>query len=258
MTDAQPDPRASLSAPLCESRELTRLRAELASERAQAELRSRIFRLLSHEFRTPLTVILSSTELLQTYGERWDAIKRNGHLGKIAHSVELLSALLDDVLLFNKVQAGALQVAEAPPVQSLRDFLQSLIADFPDEAIARRIRLDCPALDFALDADLLAPALRNLLHNALHYTQGAVELRAWRQGQDLWLQVDDEGPGFPEEERQRLFEPFFRGSASQGIPGTGLGLAVVQGCTHLLGGEIRCLARSPQGSSFQMRFEDRR
>ena len=257
MSDAQPDPRASLSTHSCESLELVQLRAELASERSQAELRSRIFRLLSHEFRTPLTVILSSTELLQTYGERWDALRRNGHLTKIAHSVELLSALLDDVLLFNKVQAGVLEAVDAPPIQSMQGFLQGLIDDIPDEVQARRMHLDCPPIDFALDTELLSPALRNLLHNALHYTKGDVELRVWRQDGSLWLQVDDEGPGFSEEEQVHLFEPFFRGASAQGIPGTGLGLAVVQGCVRLLGGEVFCHPRSPCGSTFQLQFEDR-
>ncbi len=257
MSDAQLEPRASLSALPCENLELVQLRAELASERSQAELRSRIFRLLSHEFRTPLTVILSSTELLQTYGERWDALRRNGHLTKIAHSVELLSALLDDVLLFNKVQAGVLEAVDAPPSQPMREFLQSLIDDLPDETQAQRVHLDCPAFDFALDTELLSPALRNLLHNALHYTKGDVELRAWRQDGSLWLQIDDEGPGFSQEEQVHLFEPFFRGTSAQGIPGTGLGLAVVQGCVRLLGGEVLCHPRAPCGSTFQLQFEDR-
>jgi len=257
MSDAQPEPRASLSALPCESLELVQLRAELASERTQAELRARIFRLLSHEFRTPLTVILSSTELLQTYGERWDTFKRNGHLTKIAHSVELLSALLDDVLLFNKIQAGVLEAVGAPPVQPMQGFLQSLIEDISDDSQARRVHLECPPIDFALDTELLSPALRNLLHNALHYTKGGIELRAWRQDGSLWLQVDDEGPGFSEEERLRLFEPFFRGVSAQGIPGTGLGLAVVQSCVRLLGGEVRCRPHSPCGSTFQLQFEDR-
>jgi signal transduction histidine kinase len=233
--------------------EILRLRTELLHEKAQAEVRTRIFRLLSHEFRTPLTVILSSTELLQVYGERWASEKRGIHLGRIASSVELLSSLLDDVLLFNRLQADAVEVMTATYPQPLQEFLQDVVSGTEN---AGRVSLECPEIQTRLDTSLLRTILRNLLSNALRYTKGGVFVHASQDASELILQVDDEGPGFPPSEAKALFEPFFRGVRSQGTPGTGLGLAVVQQCVILLGGTINYQSLDCGGTRFIVKLKE--
>jgi len=235
--------------------EIQQLRSELLQEKAQAEVRTRIFRLLSHEFRTPLTIILSSTELLQVYGERWSGEKRGIHLGKIASSVDLLSSLLDDVLLFNRLQADAVEVITSSSSQPLREFLHEVVVDCASQDVDRVV-FSCDEIQTRLDTSLLRTIVRNLLGNALRYTKGNVSIQVQQDSSGLCLHVDDEGPGFPPSEAASLFEPFFRGIRSQGTPGTGLGLAVVQQCVDLLGGSIAYLPLENGGSRFLIKLKE--
>lgn len=235
--------------------EIQKLRSELLQEKAQAEVRTRIFRLLSHEFRTPLTIILSSTELLQVYGERWSGEKRGIHLGKIASSVDLLSSLLDDVLLFNRLQADTVEVVTPSSSQPLREFLQEVVADCANQEV-HRVTLVCDEIHTRLDGSLLRTIVRNLLGNALRYTGASVSIEVRQDPSGVRMQVDDEGPGFPPSEAALLFEPFFRGIRSQGTPGTGLGLAVVQQCVNLLGGSIAYLPLENGGSRFLIKLKE--
>jgi signal transduction histidine kinase len=251
MPDA-PDPhRSQADAVLIES-----LRKELARERSQGEVRSRIFRLLSHEFRTPLTIILSSTELLQVYGEKWPQEKRAVHLGKIVNAVGLLSSQLDDVLLFNKMQADAVVASQSEEPWSMAKALADLLQESEIEIQRDRLEVVCQeSIELRLDRRLMLQVLRNLVHNALRYTAGKVVLEMDIGTPDcLRASVRDEGDGFSATEQEHLFEPFFRGQTAQGKPGTGLGLAIVRECVRILGGEIRYEAMEPRGSRFVLEF----
>lgn len=229
----------------------------LENERSQQEVRARIFRLLSHEFRTPLTIILSSTELLQAYGEKWPQEKRAVHLGKIVHAVGLLSSQLDDVLLFNRMQANSVEAVRSTQPWAIRSAFEELTGESDIEVHASRIELACDAeLEISLDRRLALQVLRNLLHNALRYTRGSVRLCAKVANGELAVSVEDEGEGFPEPEREHLFEPFFRGRAAQGQPGTGLGLAIVKECVRIMGGCIRYEPADPHGSRFVLEFKE--
>jgi signal transduction histidine kinase len=251
-----PEPATNPDLSALESR-ILHLQRELDRERSQGEIRSRIFRLLSHEFRTPLTIILSSTELLQVYGEKWGQEKRSVHLGKIVNAVGLLSSQLDDVLLFNKMQADAVECARTEEPWGLLQAVATLLEDGEIDAQRFRVALELDAaVTVDLDRPLFLQVLRNLLHNALRYTDGAVRIAAHAHADRLRIAIEDEGEGFPDPEREHLFEPFFRGTSSQGKPGTGLGLAVVRECTRIMGGEIRYEAREPKGSRFVLEFRE--
>lgn len=252
-----PDARESADIEAMHER-IRELERALEHERSQEQVRARIFRLLSHEFRTPLTIILSSTELLQAYGEKWPQEKRAVHLGKIVHAVGLLSSQLDDVLLFNRMQANSVEAVRAAVPWGIRAAFEELRGESDIEPHAARVAVVCDAdLEIALDRRLALQVLRNLLHNALRYTRGEVRLsaRVCDVG-GLAVCVEDEGEGFPEAEREHLFEPFFRGHAAQGQPGTGLGLAIVKECVRIMGGGIRHEPVEPHGSRFVLEFKE--
>jgi len=238
--------------------EIARLRAELERERSQGEVRSRIFRLLSHEFRTPLTIILSSTELLQAYGEKWTQEKRAVHLGKIVNAVGLLSSQLDDVLLFNKMQADAVEHSLSDEPWGVVAAFEELLSEAETDAQRHRVVVSGDAsIETGLDRRLALQVLRNLLLNALRYTRGEVRLAVECAADGrVRLTVQDEGEGFSESEREHLFEPFFRGESAQGQPGTGLGLAIVRECVRIMGGGIRYEAVEPKGSRFVLEFPE--
>lgn len=233
------------------------LESVLENERSQQEVRARIFRLLSHEFRTPLTIILSSTELLQAYGEKWTQEKRAVHLGKIVHAVGLLSSQLDDVLLFNRMQANSVEAVGSSQPWAVRAAFEELVGESDIETHEARIDIRCEeGLEISLDRRLALQVLRNLLHNALRYTRGCVILSARISDDGFVVAVEDEGEGFPESEREHLFEPFFRGHAAQGQPGTGLGLAIVKECVRIMGGCIWFEPVEPRGSRFVLEFKE--
>lgn len=222
----------------------------LTRERETGELKSRMVATISHEFRTPLSVILSSADILRTYAGRLDEHQRAEHLAAIADSVGGMSALIQSVLTFSKAGAGRLEFH--PERHAPEDLLREVV-DEMHSATSRRcpIRLDCRGVDEPgwIDVTLLRLILVNLLGNAVKYSPpgSPVDLRARRVGDDLLFAVADRGIGIPEEDQKDLFQSFRRGRNTHGIPGTGLGLSIVKTCVDLHGGHIE-VGRSPEAT----------
>ncbi len=240
--------------------ENTRLRAAqaeteraLAREQESGELKSRVVATISHEFRTPLSVILSSAEILRNYSDRLDPAQRAEQLKSIEESVAGMSSLIQSVLAFSKAGAGRMEFH--PERQAPGDLMREVV----DEVLSATSRR-CPVefegrqLDEAgwIDATLLRLILVNLLGNAVKYSAAGspVELRARRAGDDLVFAVVDHGIGIPEEDLKTLFQSFRRGRNTHGIPGTGLGLSIVKTCVELHRGEVSVQSSPDIGTVF--------
>ena len=211
----------------------------LERERALGEMRMRFLSLVSHEFRTPLTVILSSSELLEHYGEAWTPEKRRSHFLRLQNAVTTMTSLLDNVSFLGRAESG--RIENAPDALALQRLLGAAIDDLaglrsPDQEV--RLALSPADATATLDPRILRAVVSNLLSNALRFSPSFqdVTISVTVTSKAMEIAVDDQGGGIPPSEADRIWEPFERGSNSTGIPGSGLGLAIVRRCMELVGG----------------------
>jgi len=217
------------------------LREERNKQAELAELKSRFVATTSHEFRTPLSVIMSSAEMLGAYGEVWPAEKAARHLDRIRNSAVNMTRMLEDVLLLGQAESGRLEFAPGP--LHLRTFCDELVAsaELADGA-SRRVQLEVEGPDEPVVADeaLLRHALGNLLSNALKYSppDEVVTFSAHSQGDTLRFSIEDRGIGISVDDQKHLFSSFHRGANVGRIRGSGLGLSIVKHAIDLQHGTI--------------------
>ncbi|MBO2011266.1 sensor histidine kinase [Hymenobacter negativus] len=230
------------------TRELTQA---LAAEQELGELKSRFVSMASHEFRTPLTAVLTSATLIEKYPATEQQGKRLRHLERIRTSVKHLTDILEEFLSVGRIEEGRVQ-AQASRVE-LPALLREAIADVEGlRKHSQRIEMQVDNTDpLWLDASLLRKVLVNLLSNALKYSgeHTTVAVRAnWGAGR-LTLSVQDAGIGISAEDQEHLFERFFRARNATNIPGTGLGLYIIARYLDLLGGTISLHSRLNVGTT---------
>jgi signal transduction histidine kinase len=225
----------------------------LEKERELNELKSQIVSVVSHEYRTPLTTILSSAELLEHYGHKWTDEKKHQHLRRIQTTVHHLTQLVSDVLLLDKAEAGKLEFNPTPldVVVFCRELVEQLQLTASNEHTIRFVSQG-EYTQVCLDEKLVRQILTNLLSNAIKYSHphGSVHFAvAFVQG-EVVFRIQDEGIGIPPEDQEQLFESFHRASNVGTIPGTGLGLAIVKKCVDLHGGQITMESEVGVGTTF--------
>jgi PAS domain S-box-containing protein len=228
------------------------LRESLEKEKELSELKSRFVTMASHEFRTPLSTVLSSTYLLSKYTTTEDNAKREKHIQRIISSVNLLNDILNDFLSVGKIEEGKIQVKNT--AFELQDFAQKTIAEMrmvaqPQQKIVYR---HIGPSDVCVDANLLKHILHNLLSNAIKFSpaHGIIEVFTQLEGDTLTLRVSDNGIGISKEDMKHLFERFFRATNAANVQGTGLGLHIVMKYVELMNGRISCHSELEQGTSF--------
>ncbi len=225
----------------------------LQRERELSRLKTSFVSLVSHEFRTPLGVILSSTEILERYHARLSAEQRAIQFTAIASAVHRMAHMMNEVLLLGRFDADRVEFHPAPI--DITSFCKRLVDEI---GISTRHR--CP-IDLLIrdeidqpiaDEYLLGHILTNLLSNAVKYSPpGArVELEILLQLQKLTLVIRDRGCGIPDIDRGRLFSAFQRGSNVGVVVGTGLGLVIVRRCVEIHGGTVSFTSREGEGTTF--------
>lgn len=237
--------------------EAERLRLELAKEREVIELKENFISTLSHDFRTPLAIILSSKESLQRYHDRLAPERRLEHLQHIDQQVQYINRLLDDVLTIGKARAGKLIFS--PEVLDLEAFCKEMIGQV--QAIDKDqhefvFHANGAFSNIKADPQLLQHILINLLTNAAKYSppNSRIDIKLSRETEAVMIEIADHGLGIPQSELPHLFEPFFRASNARKIKGTGLGLAIVKESVVVHGGTIDCTSREGQGTTFKLSF----
>jgi signal transduction histidine kinase len=227
-----------------ERRVLTRteeLHRALAHEKELSEMKSNFVSLVSHEFRTPLGVIMSAVEVLQRYFERLPADKRARHLEMIFRSTKNLANLIEEVLLLGRVEEGRMQFSPAPlDLEKLCRTLTDELLSATGGACPIRFRALSSLEGAVTDETVLRHILCNLLSNAVKYSEpgSPVEFTAARHQTHAVFTIRDRGIGIPTDDQPKLFTSFTRGRNVGTRPGTGLGLVVVQRCVQLHGGTI--------------------
>lgn len=223
-------------------------------------LKSTFVSMTTHEFRTPLTTIMSSQELLRHYGDRMTPQDRGETFDSIASAVQRMVAMLDQVLTIGKADAKLLEFLPKPMnlrllCSQLRDeVLAGQIAD--DSELDRALALTVDIGDDMVLADekLLRHILGNLLSNAIKYSPGGqgVRFTVLRDAKGLVFEVHDQGIGIPPEELPRLFGNFHRANNVGNIPGTGLGLTIVKRAVESHGGSIAVDSELGRGTRFRV------
>jgi signal transduction histidine kinase len=229
------------------------LKSSLEKEQELNELKTRFISTTSHEFRTPLTSVLSSAELIKRYGTKWSQDKIGEHLNRIKGSVEHLTKLLDDVLTISRADNG--KISYNPQLIDLKSLCEEIIAEAKSHSNDKHnfiFEYSVEKLNFMLDPKLIRFILVNLLSNAFKYSPdgGNVILQIIDDECSLFFTVEDNGIGIPEEDRKHLFDPFHRGNNVNEISGTGLGLSIVNKSTEIHSGKIVYKSLADHGTSF--------
>jgi PAS domain S-box-containing protein len=230
------------------------LRKTLEKEKELNELKSRFVSMTSHEFRTPLTTILSSSELLEFNRYRWTEEKQLTHLHRIQNAVHHLTQLLNDVLTLSRAEAGKLEFKPSPI--DLVPFCRELVEELqPSGVPTHEITFTHEGNDATvtvLDQRLLRHILGNLVSNAIKYSPegSTVEFSLTQRSDRVLFKIKDYGIGIPAEDQPRLFESFHRAENVGTIQGTGLGLAIVKQCVDLHGGEMTVESVVGKGTTF--------
>ena len=245
------------------------IRRTLEQEKKLNELKSRFVTMASHEFRTPLTSILSSAELLEHYSHKWTPEKQLKYLSRIQISVKHMTELLNDVLLLGKADAGKLKLV--PVKINLYQFCREMIEEIAISCQTHRIIFninsytssggdcgqksdkvgnDCSLV--YLDEKMLRHIINNLLSNAIKYSPDSdkVIFDLNCQSKQAVFKFQDFGIGVPPSELDQLFDSFHRADNVGSIPGTGLGLQIVKRSVDILGGAIQVDSQVNVGTTF--------
>lgn len=238
--------------------EIELLRA-LGREKELSQLKSDFVSTVSHEFRTPLGIIMSSAEILEDYLEELDRDERQHHLRSIARNTKRMSEMMEEVLVLGRLDAGRMDFKPAP--LELRSFCGRLVEEV-QSATSRACPIELSFRDLgetaAVSADerLLRHILLNLLTNAVKYSEAGrgVEFVVQREDKDIVCRIRDHGIGIPEGDLSWLFSAFHRGRNVGQRPGTGLGLVIVKRCVELHGGTIHVESKLGQGTLMTVRI----
>ncbi|MBE0691380.1 MAG: PAS domain-containing sensor histidine kinase, partial [Anaerolineae bacterium] len=233
------------------------LRMELDKEKELLQLKERFISVVSHEFRSPLAVIISSAELVHLYHDRMATDRQLKHVHEIMSQAEFMVGLLDDVLTVNKAQAGRLEFNPAPLnlvayCEAMLERMQAVDKGKHNFVFTHTGDLS----DVSLDAKLLQQILVNLLSNAIKYSPngGDVRLEVHREHDDVMFLVSDQGIGIPADSLPYLYDPFYRANNTGDIGGTGLGTAIVMESLDLHKGTISCETEVDADTTFTVRL----
>ena len=236
--------------------EENRAQIELAfyKEKELSELKSRFVSMASHEFRTPLSSILSSADLISRYEKTEQQDKRMKHVQRIKSSVDNLTSILNDLLSLEKLESGKItsSIAEV----DFQDFSSVLL----DEV--NLLTTDEQQITYKhsgkgivkIDQHLVKNILLNLLSNAVKYSPNGTDVELSSECNDdiLKIEVKDYGMGIPHEDQEHMFSRFFRATNATSIQGTGLGLTIVKRYLDLMNGSISFESKENEGTTFSV------
>lgn len=216
------------------------------------DMKSAFVSMASHEFRTPLSTILSSTSLAERYLENNDREKQLKHLGRIKTSVQNLTAILNDFLSIEKLEHGKVEAVNEQV--NIKDLLEDVIDSIdgmrkPNQVVHYKHQGQS---DVKLDENILRNIFNNLISNAIKYSENDVFVYSTVENNLLTVEVKDTGIGIPDKQQEKLFGKFFRASNTGKIHGTGLGLNIVKHYVDLLNGDISFTSKENEGSTFEV------
>jgi PAS domain S-box-containing protein len=231
------------------------LRRAFEKERELNELKSKFVSIASHEFRTPLSAVLSSAALINQYKDKGDREKVGKHVARIKSSVAHLTSILNDLLSLGKLEEGKIEINKERIL--VKEFLEEVREEILETLKGGQdIEIHCSSdmVEINSDPKILRNMLFNLISNASKYSEEGkrIFLDCEHQNGKIEFHVRDGGIGIPEEDLKHMFERFFRASNAGNIQGTGLGLNIVKRYAELLNGSVSFTSRYGKGSTFSI------
>ncbi len=224
----------------------------LNKEKELNELKTRFVSMASHEFRTPLTTMMSSLSLVTKYGEQNDKENQVKHVSKIKTSINNLTDILNDFLSVSKLEEG--KVENMPEELNLKAFVHDVISEMKSMALNdQHIVQQHAGNDTAtFDKKILKNILFNLISNAIKFSPngGTIDVFTQVLNSSIKIAVKDSGIGISKEDQKHLFERFFRAHNATHIQGTGLGLNIVARYVDLMSGTIDFESKENEGTIF--------
>ena len=232
--------------------ELTKM---LDREKELNEMKSRFVAMVSHEYRTPLTVILSSTYLLEQYFEMGDKGKFKKQTEKIQQSVQNMTLMLEDIMSIGKSDSQEQEFV--PGKIMLNDFIYKLFEEvklLDNQNHKFELNSKSNSISIYSEPKLLSQAISNLLSNAVKYSppESEISISIAENPSEIIIDISDEGMGISDVDSKSIFEPFYRSRDVQTISGTGLGLTIVKKCIDALKGSITVTSREKIGTTFSV------
>lgn len=228
-----------------------RQKGEAAALRELSEMKSRLISSISHELRTPLSFVQAGSELLMQ--RLLDPEQLRQVAGLVNQGSVRLAEIVDDIIQFADLQSGLVSLAPVPtdPAVFVREVVDEVAGANDSHRVA--VRMVGPLPTVTVDGEKLKSVIVRLIRNALNFSpaDSPIELEISAPRNRLQIQVSDNGFGIPREEMDRLFEPFFRGEASQArcVPGAGLGLSIVKQLVEAMGGEVSVSSEPGSGTT---------
>lgn len=233
------------------------LQRALSKEKELGDLKSRFVSMASHEFRTPLSTILSSASLVSKYIKEEEQDKRDKHINRIKSAVNNLTDILNDFLSIGKIEDG--KVVAHFALFNIKELITTVCSEIGGMAkMSQQITYQHKGGEMVqLDPSLLRNVMNNLLSNGIKFSpeNGIIAVTSELNDTHILLTVKDSGIGISEEDKQHLFERFFRGANVTNIQGTGLGLHIVERYVELMNGSIDCKSELEKGTSFIISFD---
>jgi signal transduction histidine kinase len=237
---------------LQEKKASNQLLKNLAVAQEISELRAKFVTVVSHEFRTPMSTILLSSELLEKYNDKWLPEKKQIHFQKIKDAIEKMTRLLEDIFLIGKVEAGEVQFN--PVVTNLNKLCQQVIHEWQMKVRGNyQINFQAPTTNLFAELDplMVRQIIINLLNNATQYSafQSMIDLSLSAEDQLINICIKDQGCGIDPADLNHIFEPFYRGVNISHISGTGLGLTIVKKFIDYHQGEVKVISQLGAGTT---------
>lgn len=221
----------------------------------ESERKTQFFSMISHEFRTPLSTILISAQVLENCQEYSEA-KKLKNLQRIQSAAKNMTQLITDILTLTRAEAGLDFQPKSLDIEKLCD---SLIEDIEFSSGAKQnifFISECQTKFANVDEKMLRSIINNLVYNAIKYSPDESDIYFTLSGKmgQVILQIQDQGIGIDLEEQKYIYEAFYRSKKVADLPGTGLGLAVVNKCVELHGGSITLASQVGVGSTFTVKI----
>jgi len=235
------------------------LEKALKQEKEFNKLKSKFVSMASHEFRTPLTSVNSSAELIQMYLKNGKHDKIDKHINVIHKSVKHVQRLLDDFLSVTKLEEN--RIVLYPEKFNIHELLNEVILELQLQLKkGQQFKFDSEDSKLVINSDrnILKNVFFNLLTNAIKYSgeNKKINILLNNKNDTINVSVSDEGIGIPETDQKLIFTRFFRASNTTGITGTGLGLNIVKDYLNMLGSEIKFESKEDKGSVFILELRD--
>jgi len=233
------------------------LKQALEKEKELNQLKSRFITMASHQFRTPLAIISSSSGILQEFSDRLNEERKQEHLQTIQNTIKHITQILDDVLMINRAEGNKIELylEAADIIDFCRYLIQETAANHSQYSINFSVdlgeKITAESLIIQFDKKLLQQVITNLLNNAIKYSpnHNLVNFNLTKVDDQIIFKISDHGIGIPETDQVKLFESFHRASNVGNIAGTGLGLSIVKQCVDLHRGRISVESQIGKGTT---------